>query len=72
MSKLASFRQVDVKRLMKGALDAGLPVDSFKIVVENGRLTLLPIAQLSPSPASPPADDLDAEIAEFEKAHGYG
>lgn len=44
MNKPAAFRQVDAKRLIKGALDAGLPVGSFKVVVDNGRLTLLPVA----------------------------
>jgi hypothetical protein len=68
MTRRAAFRQVDVKRLVKGALAAGLPVGSFKIVVDNGRPTLLPIG--APEPL--PADDIDAEIAEFERTHGYG
>lgn len=44
MTRRAAFKQVDIKRAIKGALDAGLPVGAFKIVVENGALTVLPIA----------------------------
>jgi len=63
---------VDVKRLIKGALDAGLPADSFKVVLENGRPTILPIGAPTPSPMRPAAEDLDAEIEEFERSRGYG
>lgn len=45
MSRRASFTQADYTRAIKGAIRAGLPVGSFKVVVEDGRLTILPIAQ---------------------------
>lgn len=48
MTARASFRQADVTRLIKGALSAGLPVGSFKVVVENGTPMLLPLAANAP------------------------
>jgi hypothetical protein len=56
MSRKAAFKQSDVTRLVKGAVAAGLPVGSFKIAVENGRLTLLPT---EPSDALPSANDAE-------------
>lgn len=56
MTKRATFSQADVTRLAKGALKAGLPVGSFKIVVEGTQISLLPIA------ANGPSDD-DADLA---------
>lgn len=53
MTRRAAFTQSDATRLMKSALKAGLPVGSFKVVVEEGRLTLLPLAaNESPDPAA--------------------
>jgi len=49
MTQRASFRQADVARLVRGAIQGGLPVGSFKIVVENGQPALLPIAANEPS-----------------------
>jgi hypothetical protein len=48
MTKRATFKQADVTRLLKGALRAGLPAGSFKIVVQNGEPVLLPIAANEP------------------------
>lgn len=45
MSRRANFTQADYARAIKGAVQGGMPVGSFKIVVEDGRLTILPIAQ---------------------------
>lgn len=42
MSK-PSFRQIDVTRLIRGARAAGWAVGDYKITVENGVPTLLPI-----------------------------
>lgn len=56
MTARAAFRQADVTRLAKGALAAGLPAGSFKIVVENGQLSLLPIAANTPSDAAEDAE----------------
>jgi hypothetical protein len=56
MSRRAAFKQADVTRLVKGAVAGGWPVGSFKIAVENGRLTLLPA---KPSDALPSADDAE-------------
>jgi hypothetical protein len=55
VTRRAAFKQSDVTRLAKGALKAGLPVGSFKIVVEEGALTLLPLTANDPS--DPAAED---------------
>jgi hypothetical protein len=52
MTRRAAFKQSDVTRLAKGALKAGLPVGSFKIVVEDGQLALLPVTANDPSDAA--------------------
>lgn len=49
MTKPAAFRQSDVTRLVRGAIKGGLPVGSFKVVVENGQPVLLPLAANAPS-----------------------
>lgn len=47
MSRRATITQADWRRAIKGALAAGLPVGSFKVVSENGALVILPIIPLS-------------------------
>lgn len=58
MTRRAAVRQADIRRqargLMMAARDTGLPVGAFKIVVEDGRVELLPIAANAPS--DPAAD----------------
>lgn len=49
MTRRAPFTQLDVKRLVKGALAAGLPADSFVVKVVGDQLQLLPIAANAPS-----------------------
>lgn len=44
MTRRASFRQADVTKLIRGAIAGGMPVGSFKVVAEEGRLTLSPVA----------------------------
>jgi hypothetical protein len=56
MTRRAPFKQSDVTRLAKGALKAGLPVGSFKIVVEGGVVTLLPLTANDPSDAAADAE----------------
>jgi hypothetical protein len=56
MTVRAAFKQSDVTRLVKGALAAGMPVGSFKVVVENGQPALLPIAANEPSDAAADAE----------------
>lgn len=65
MSKRADFTSATVKRLLRGVIDAGLPVDSFALVVEQGRLMLLPRPDIA-LPASSPEDGEDA----WDKALG--
>ena len=57
MSRRAPFRQSDVTRLLKGALAAGLPVGSFKVVVDKGRLALLPSDQADALASDRAAED---------------
>lgn len=57
MTKPAAFTQSDITRLIKGALKAGLPVGSFKVTVDNGRPSLLPISAPDPLPSADDAED---------------
>ncbi len=49
MSRRAPFTQLDVKRLVKGAIAAGMPEGSFLVKVTRDELQLLPIAANAPS-----------------------
>lgn len=49
MSRRATFTQAEYARAIAGAIRGGLPVGSFKVVVENGALAILPIAANAPS-----------------------
>jgi hypothetical protein len=64
MSRRAAFLQADVKRLVKGALAAGLPADSFVVKVVGDELQLLPIA------ANPPSDDAAEMARRMREAFG--
>ena len=39
----ATFKQADVTKIAKGLQNAGWPVGSFKVVIEGGVITALPI-----------------------------
>lgn len=56
MTKPAAFKQSDVSRAVRGALRGGLPVGSFKVVVEGARIELLPVAANAPSDAAAEAE----------------
>lgn len=56
MTARATFKQADVTRLVRGAIKGGWPVGSFKIVEENGRPALLPVAANAPSDAAADAE----------------
>jgi hypothetical protein len=64
MSPRATFRQIEVTRLVRGALKGGLPAGSFKVVLEDGKPVLLPIA------ANSAVDD--AEDAERRMKEAFG
>jgi hypothetical protein len=49
MTRRAAFREADVRRLVKGAISAGLPAGSFVVKVVGDELQLLPIAANAPS-----------------------
>lgn len=40
-ARRAHFHEIDVTRLIRGALKGGWPVDKLKLVVDGGCLTLL-------------------------------
>lgn len=61
MTSRAAFRQSDVRRLVKGALAAGLPAGSFVVKVVGDELQLLPIAA---NPASDPAEDMERRMVD--------
>ena len=64
MTKAAHFTQADVARLVKGVVAAGWPVGSFQIVVEKGRLAVLPFEGASVSPvAGRKANPMDRVLA---------
>lgn len=64
----APFRQSDIERLVRGAIKGGWPVGGFQIVVDGGRITLLPVAQAE----APVSGSLDDELEAFRQARGYG
>lgn len=41
----AAFKQADVARLVRGAIDGGMPVGSFALQLVNGQPALVPIDQ---------------------------
>lgn len=65
MMARVAFKQAEVTRMIKGAIAAGLPPGSFKVVHKDGELSLLP---------TDAADPLD-EAADLERrmkdAFGY-
>lgn len=52
MTRRATIPQAEWRRAIKGALDAGLPVGSFKATVENGHVVILPIVANDPADAA--------------------
>lgn len=57
MSRRAAVSQADLSRAIKGAIKGGLPVGSFKVVVENGTYTILPADPITPPPSANDAED---------------
>jgi hypothetical protein len=66
VTKRAAFRQADVTKLIRGAVAGGLPVGSFKIVAEDGRLTLAPITATERE-----LDDAADDERRMKEAFGY-
>ena len=52
MTPRATVRQADVRRIVQGALKAGLPPGSFSVEVVDGTVRLLPVAANAPSDAA--------------------
>ena len=63
-----TFKQGDVTKALKGAVNAGLSVKRVEIDKKTGNIILFTGAETP----TVPADDLDRELAEFEARHGQG
>jgi hypothetical protein len=68
--RLASFRQTDLTRALRGALTAGLEIARVEIDVQ-GKIIILPARRGEPVRNDTDAH-LDRELAEFEARHGDG
>jgi hypothetical protein len=67
MSRVPSnFRQRDVTRAVRAVTKAG--VDIARVEIEGGKIAII----VSKVGAAQPADELDAELQEFEARHGQG
>jgi hypothetical protein len=62
----SNFKQGDVIRALKAFTKAG--VDIARVEIEGGKITII----VSKVGAAQPADELDAELQEFEARHGQG
>jgi hypothetical protein len=64
-----TFKQCDITRAVKGAIAAGLDIARIEID-QTGKIVI----QLANSGAKEQAapNDLDRELAEFERSHGEG
>lgn len=56
MTRRAVVRQADINRVIRGALQAGLPAGSFTVEVVDGIVRLLPLAANSPLDAAQDAE----------------
>ena len=64
-----SFKQADVVRAVKSAQAAGLTVHVVEVVTPDGVTIRVSGPHCEESKTLAPADDLDAELAEFEARH---
>jgi len=64
--KPGRFRQREAARLMRAAVDAGVPVSRIELD-DNGKVSLI-VGKPGDAPAG---DDVDKEIENFRKEHGY-
>ncbi len=60
------FKQSDVTRALRGAVNAGIDVGRFEIA-KDGRIIVVASSAMS---SSAPLDDLDRELLAFEVRHG--
>lgn len=68
MKRRAPFRQVDVARAVRGVLATGAGVSRVEISA-NGKIVIFTGSPVSAHQAE--EDELDRELAEFRKRHGY-
>jgi hypothetical protein len=71
MPKVA-FKQADVARLVRGAIDGGLPAGTFAIQLVNGLPTIMPIDQPVARTKVEPDEDAAALAAIAELTQRYG
>jgi hypothetical protein len=65
----STFKQGDVTRAVKGAIAAGLDIARVEID-RHGKIVIQLVNGRPKEQAAP--DDLDRELAEFERLHGEG
>lgn len=70
MGKVA-FRQCDLRRAIRAAKAEGYSHPAVDIL-PDGRLRLLTEAPASPAPSASGEEDLDAELAAWDRTNGYG
>lgn len=68
MSRRADFTATDYARVVSGALKGGLPVGSFKVVVENGALAILPATPANALPSEPATTPAQEALAKWRRS----
>lgn len=64
-----TFKQADVTKAVKGAIAAGL--DIARVEIDRSGKIVIQLANGGAKEQAAP-DDLDRELAEFERLHGEG
>ena len=64
MTKRTTFSQADVARAIRGALKGGLAPGSFKVEIEDGKITISPFTDA-------PLDEAADMARRMRKAFGY-
>jgi hypothetical protein len=64
MARRTTPTQADMTRALKAAIAAGVSVG--RVEIDGGKIIIV----AAPTIVQQPADELDAELAQFEKTHG--
>jgi hypothetical protein len=64
MARRTTPTQADMTRALKAAIAAGLSVG--RVEIDGGKIIIVAASTV----AQQPADELDAELAQFEREHG--
>lgn len=66
MPKVA-FKQADVARLVRGAIDGGMPLGSFAVQLVNGLPTIMPVDGPISAGVKMEASETDLALADIER-----